>query len=111
MDYETSSIDRTSTLFGRGVENLLQQEKCLEFLGRVIDVSKVIERVKDLKPDVLIIEKSIVETDLGLTLRYMLRSCDRIRIIELDPEDETICIYSSRRQVIKQVQDLVEIIR
>ncbi len=92
------------------MENLLQQEKCLEFLGRVIDVSRAIERVKDLKPDVLIIQKSIVETDLGQTLRYMLRSCERIKFIELDPDDETIRTHSSRQQITKHVQDLVETI-
>jgi hypothetical protein len=37
----------------------------------------------------------------------MLQACEHLKVIELDPEDDTICIYAGQQQVIKQVQDLV----
>lgn len=98
------------TLFGRGVENLLRQEPGLEVLVCEADVSRAIERVKELKPDVVIIEHRTPATDLGNALRRMLRACEKLKIIELDSEDDTISIYSGRQQVIKQVQDLVSAI-
>ena len=100
----------TSTLFGRGVEHLLLQEPDLEFLGCETDLSRSLERVRALKPDVVIIVNERDANDLGDTLRTALQACGQIRVIELDPEDNAIGIYSGKQQVIKQVQDLVEAI-
>ena len=98
------------TLFSRGVENLLRQEPSLEVLVCEADVSRAAERVKELKPDVVIVEHRKPATDLGNALRRMLRTCEKLKIIELDSNDDTISIYSGRQRVIKQVQDLVEVI-
>jgi chemotaxis response regulator CheB len=98
------------TLFGRGVENLLRQEPGLEVMVCKADVSLAIEQVKELKPDVVIIEHRKPATDLGNALRRMLKACEKLKIIELDAEDNAISIYSGRQQVVKQVQDLVEVI-
>ena len=68
-------------------------------------MSQAIERVNTLQPDVVIIEHHKPATDLGNTRRRMLQTCKKLKIIELDPEDESICIYSSQQQVIKQVED------
>jgi chemotaxis response regulator CheB len=100
----------SSTLFGRGVEDLLRQEPGLEVWGCRADVSRAVERVRALQPDVVIIERPNPSTDLGHTLRRVLRACEQLKVIELDPEDDTIWIYSSRQQVFEQVQDLVEAI-
>jgi chemotaxis response regulator CheB len=100
----------TSSLFGKGVENLLIQEPCLEFLGCENDVIKAIERVRNVKPDVVIVEKDILSTDCGQTLRNMLWSCTKLKVIELDPADESIHIHSNQLKVVKRVQDLVDVI-
>jgi chemotaxis response regulator CheB len=100
----------SSTLFGRGVENLLRQEPGLEVVGCEVDVSKVIERVRELKPDVVIIERNKTVNDAGNTLGSMLRVCKKLKVIEMDSEDDTISIYSGQQQVIKHVQDLVTVI-
>jgi len=97
-------------LFGRGVENLLRQQPGLEVWGCEADISRVTERVKALQPDVVIIERRKPSTDDGHTLRCMLLACEQLKVIELDPQDDTIWIHSSRQQVFKQVQDLVKAI-
>ncbi|MCJ7550175.1 MAG: hypothetical protein MUQ30_10900 [Anaerolineae bacterium] len=100
----------SGTLFGRGVENLLRQQPGLEVWVCEADMSRATERVKALQPDVVIIERRKPATDLAHALRCMLPACEQFKVIELDPEDDTIWIHSSRQQVFKQVQDLVEAI-
>ena len=100
----------SSTLFGQGVENLLRQQASLEVWNCEMDVSRAIEHVKTLKPDVVIIEHRTPVDDIGCAVRLMLRECEQLKVIELDPEDDTICIYSSRQQVFEEVQDLMEAI-
>ena len=100
----------STSLFGQGVENLLRQEPSLEVWACEADMSRAIERVKALQPDVVIIEYPKPATDPEHALRQMLRVGDQLKVIELDPEDDTIWIYSSHQQVFKQVQDLVEAI-
>jgi hypothetical protein len=92
------------------VQNLLNQESNLNFLGCENDIKNAIVRVEYLQPDVIIVEKDLLETDQGHPLRCMLRSRIQLNIIELDPEDETISIYSCHQKIIKQVQDLIEVI-
>jgi chemotaxis response regulator CheB len=100
----------SSTLFGRGVENLLQQEEGLDFLGCEVDVNQAMERVKTLKPDVVILERSQAVAELGNVLERILHMFDHLKVIELDPKDDNICIYSGQQQVVKQVQDLLKAI-
>jgi chemotaxis response regulator CheB len=100
----------TGSLFGKGVENLLIQEQSLEFMGCESDVVKAIEMIKVSKPDVVIVEKDILATDLGHTLRNLLWSCMKLKVIELDPADECISVHSSQQKLVKKVKDLVDVI-
>ena len=100
----------TSTLFGRGIEILLRQVKSLEYLGLETEEDKVIPRIEKQKPDVVIIEKSISESDFGKSLRQILWSSANLRVIELDLETDTISIHSCSEQLVKQVDDLVQAI-
>ena len=43
-------------LFCEGIENLLRCDAELEFIGREADVNKGINRIKDLQPDVVILD-------------------------------------------------------
>jgi DNA-binding NarL/FixJ family response regulator len=99
-----------NTLFGRGVESLLRHEPGLEFLGCETDVSRSAERVQTAKPDVVIIVNESTTSDLGATLRNSLEACGHIRVIELNPDNNAISVYSGQRQIIRQVGDLVEAI-
>jgi DNA-binding NarL/FixJ family response regulator len=50
-------------LFGQGVESLLRQETGLEIVGRETDVDKAMERIKELRPDGVIIDSCDMSTD------------------------------------------------
>jgi DNA-binding NarL/FixJ family response regulator len=100
----------TKSLFGRGVENLLHQEDNLELIGCESNVDSAMQRIENQEFDVVLIEKSILDSQLGHPLQCLLRSRPNLKVIELDPSDETICIYSSEYKTVKKVRDLVEVI-
>jgi DNA-binding NarL/FixJ family response regulator len=100
----------TQSLFGLGVENLLHQEDNLEIIGCESDVDSAMQRVENQELDVVLIELGILETQLGHPLQDLLRSQPNLTVIELNPEDESICIYSSQHKTVKKVRDLVEAI-
>lgn len=97
----------SNTLFGQGIEHLFRQESRLEVCGCEVDVSKAPERVKALKPDVVILERREPVKDLGHAVRLMVRECEQLQVIEMDPEDDTMCIYSGRQLIFKQLDDLM----
>jgi chemotaxis response regulator CheB len=43
-------------LLGQGVESLLRRETGLEIVGREMDVDKAVERIKELRPDAVILD-------------------------------------------------------
>ena len=100
----------TQSLFGRGVENLLHQEDNLEFIGCESNVDSALQYVENQELDVVLIEQGILDTQLGHPLQCLLRSRPNLKVIELNPADETICIYSSQHKTVKKVRDLVDVI-
>ncbi len=97
----------SSTLFSRGLERLLQQEPSLDFLGCEHDLGRAGGRIEALRPDVVIVVKGEMADDLGDTLRAASQRGGQIQVVEVDPEDNAVSIYSGRREVIGRMQDLV----
>ncbi len=95
------------TLLSRGLERLLQQEPGLDFLGCVHDLGNAGGSVEALRPDVVIVVKGEMADGLGDTLRAALQRGGQIQVVEIDPEDNAVSIYSGRQEVIGQMQDLV----
>ena len=92
------------SLFSQGVENLLRRETGLEIVGRETDEEKAIERIKELRPDVVILDSD--DPAVIRILREQLGS----KVIGLNLQDNTICIYRGEQRVVKEVKDLVEAI-
>jgi AmiR/NasT family two-component response regulator len=97
-------------LFGQGVENLLRQESRLEIVGREADVDNAIRRIKKLQPDVVIVDSSDPASDPTSAVMRILREGVGTKVIGLNLQDNTICIYRGEQRVVKEVKDLVEAI-
>ena len=100
----------THPLFGQGVESLLRRETGLEVVGRETDVDKAVERIKELQPDVVIVDSGDPACDPTPAVMRMLREGVGARVIGLNLQDNTICIYRGEQRVVKEVKDLVEAI-
>ena len=93
-------------LFSQGVESLLRQEPGVDIVGRETDVDKAIERIKELQPDVVILDNG----DPTPEVMCILREGVGTKVIGLNLQDNTICIYRGEQRVVKEVEDLVEAI-
>ena len=100
----------THPLFSQGVESLLSQETGLEIVGREIDVNKAIERITEIRPDVVILESSDPAGDPTPAVMRILREGLGIKLVGLNLKDNTLCIYCCERRVVKGIEDLVEAI-
>ena len=97
-------------LFSQGVENLLRREAGLDIVGREADADKALERIKEIRPDVVILDCAEPECDPTLAVMRILREGLETKVIGLNLQDNTICIYRGEQRVVKDVKDLVEAI-
>ena len=93
-------------LFSQGVESLLRQEPGVDIVGRETDVDKAIERIKELQPDVVILDSG----DPTPELMCILREGVGTKVIGLNLQDNTIGIYRGEQRVVKSIEDLIEAI-
>jgi len=93
-------------LFGRGVESLLCRETGLEIVGWETEVDKAVEHIRELQPDVVIIDSG----DLAPEVLGILREGVGTKVIGLNLQDSTMCIYRGEQRVVKRIEDLVEAI-
>jgi len=97
-------------LFSQGVESLLRQETGLEIVGRETNVDKASERIKELRPDVVILDSADLCDPMPVVMR-ILREGVGTKVIGLNLKDNTMHVYRGEQRVVKQVEDLVEVIK
>jgi AmiR/NasT family two-component response regulator len=97
-------------LFSQGVESLLRREVQLDIVGREMDVDKAVERIKELRPDVVIVDSGHPACDLTPAVMRILREGVGAKVIGLNLQDNTMCIYRGEQRMVKEVKDLVEAI-
>jgi len=100
----------THPLFSQGVESLLRQEPGVEIVGRETDVDNAIERIKELQPDVVIFDSGDLACNLTPAVMRILREGVGTKVIGLNLQDNTMCIYRGEQRVVKEVKDLMEAI-
>ena len=93
-------------LFGRGVESLLRKETRLDIVGWEADIDKAVERIRELQPDVVILDSGDPTPEVLRILREGLGT----KVIGLNLQDSTMCIYRGEQRVVKRIEDLVEAI-
>jgi AmiR/NasT family two-component response regulator len=97
-------------LFGQGVESLLRQEARLEIVGQETDVDKAVERIKELQPNVVILDCTEPRCDPTPVVMHILREGLETKVIGLNLQDNTMYIYRGEQRVVEAVKDLVEAI-
>ena len=98
------------SLFSQGVENLLRQEAGLDIVGREADTDKALECIKEIRPDVVILECAEPRCEPTLAVMRILREGLETKVIGLNLQDNTMCIYRGEQRVVKEVEDLIEAI-
>jgi len=104
-------IFSTHPLFGQGVERLLRREAGLAVVGVESDVSTALQKVAELKPDIVILDSSDPNCDPAPILTQMLHGKERTTIIGLNLSDNVACVCSIEHRLVSDVSDLLDIVR
>jgi DNA-binding NarL/FixJ family response regulator len=100
------------SLFTQGVDSLLEREPGLEVVGWETDPDEAIRRIRKVQPDVVILASEDAtlwpSADAIRLLREGLGT--KIKIIGLNLQDNTLCIYHGEQREVKEVGDLVRAI-
>jgi DNA-binding NarL/FixJ family response regulator len=95
-------------LFSRGVQSVLSQETGLEIVGLESDVEVAMERIKELRPDVIIVDSTMPDYDPQLVISRMLQNGSKSRVIGLNLHDNAMFIYRGEHRTAGGVEDLVQ---
>jgi DNA-binding NarL/FixJ family response regulator len=98
-------------LFSQGVESLLCGEAGLEIVGREMDLEKGLDRIRELRPDVVIVDNSDPMQDPTPAVMRILRERLGTRVIGLNLQDNIVCIYRGEQRMARGVEDLLEAIK
>lgn len=99
-------------LFGEGLNALLEQWSEFELIGPVVDEREggISEQIELLRPDVVIMGCPDDESDPTPALMRCLRNGWVQKIITVNLQDNTMCVFTSQRRVVEEVGNLAEAI-
>jgi DNA-binding NarL/FixJ family response regulator len=97
-------------LFGQGVESLLRREAGLEIVGQETDLDQAVERIKEIRPDVVILDCAEPACDPTPAVMRILREGLGTKVIGLNLQNNTLYIYRGEQRLVKEVKDLIEAI-
>jgi DNA-binding NarL/FixJ family response regulator len=95
-------------LFIRGVESMLSQEAGLEIVGLACNVDGALQRIEELRPDVIIVDSTGPDCDPHLVVSQVLREGAKTRVIGLNLHDNIMFIYYGEHKAACGVEDLVQ---
>lgn len=100
----------SQSLYSRGVEILLRQDKGIEFVGEETDKERAIQRIAETEPDVVLLEHDL-KPDLGVLVMQILEAAPSTKIIGLNLVDKTIRVYRSELRTTHEIGDLLQVIK
>jgi GTP 3',8-cyclase len=98
-------------LFGGCVESLLSNDAGLCIVGREKDLTKAIEQVRALEPDVIVVDSNDYEASRALAMSCILKEGLQPRIIALNVRDNKIFVCKSEQGTIGELGDFLETIK
>ena len=81
-------------LFASAIESLLRR-RGMECAGAASDPAQVLSAVTRTRPDVVVADP-VVEREHPLAVADVIRTCEPIRVVVLDPLEDVMRVYDSR---------------
>jgi DNA-binding NarL/FixJ family response regulator len=97
-------------MFGRGLESLLRQEAKLVIVGQETGINEAVEQLKELQPDVVILDSDDPPANLTPQLMNVLRASPGVKVIGLSLQTNNLYTYQAKQWIVKGVADLMEAI-
>ena len=99
------------SLFGQGLEGLLCQESELDVLGWETDLERVIRRVKEIRPGVVILAGEEARTDSATAVMRILKESRGTLVVEVDLGTRILHIYGEGHRLVREVEALMDVIQ
>jgi DNA-binding NarL/FixJ family response regulator len=100
-----------SSLFGEGVRQLLGRTADLEIVGFGSDLRAAIESIRELQPDVVILDQDLWPNEPGSELVLLREGRSETRYVGLSLAANTLRRYWSEARTVQRGEDLVEAIQ
>lgn len=116
-DAKKTAIPRTVILWGRddllgeAVESILTADKdwrVVKLLGNP-DVAALTQEVRDLKPEIVIINRGPCEERFPPLLQ-IIENLPEVKIITINPDNNLVEVYNKQKVRIEEVSDLLAVI-
>ncbi len=98
-------------MFGHGLVSLLHQKAHLNIVGQEKDLEQALESIKNIQPDVVIIDSDEPPYDSMQTVLGILKGNPKTRIIGLNLQNNTLYVYEARHRSVHNLHDLVTAIQ
>lgn len=99
------------SLFAQGVVSLLRQQEGLEVVGAENDAQQALDKIRALRPDVVIVDGNDAGKSLPVSLPDILHDGQRMRVINLHFGDNSMDIYDGQQVLANELEDLIAAIR
>ncbi len=96
------------SLFARGLEKLLREGGEVKVMGVEALGEQAFSHIRELKPDVIIMEADEGESEPEMLLFRFLKDRPEARLIRLNPENNSCILYSGWRRTANTVEDLLK---
>ena len=97
-------------MFSRGVENLLGGQATVEIVGRASDAIHALKRIRELQPDVVILDSKDLASVSSRIVASILKEVPAARVVFLNLSDDRIRVYHGEQRTARSVDDLLEVI-
>jgi chemotaxis response regulator CheB len=97
-------------LFGQGVEEFLRQAAGLDLVGIATSLEEALALIEKLHPDVVVFQCGQGDRDGIPPLMSCLRDKLVDRIVAVDPQENTLCVFSGKRRLVRAASDVLDAI-
>lgn len=94
-------------MFSHGLESLLHQETNFDIVGQEKDMERAIEQIKELQPDVVILDSNNAVSQVT----PILHASPGVKVISLSLQNNDLYVYQAKQQAAKETEDLVKAIK
>jgi DNA-binding NarL/FixJ family response regulator len=97
-------------LLSEGVEDLLREQSKLEIVGKEMDLTKAIQKIHRLQPDVVFVDSKDLESMPSSTIARILKVAPCAKVIAINLLDDQILILRGEQRAARSVEDLMQVI-
>lgn len=100
-----------NSVFGKGIEKLLAQEAGMDIVGSDVVFGESVECIQKCSPDIVILNCDEPDKDLTDAVLWIIQQRLDITVIGMSLKDNKLCIYRGEQKQVRQLEDLLAVVR